>query len=158
MSNLLKAEKNRRKLSVQVIGKVIYPKYYKWMFYLFVFGQIGPSWQYWKFSAILLKYPTFEVNLTKPGTVLIETLLSGDSLYKIRVSVHWKLCTKKLIDINFRKQDRDLTQKAMLNSDKNGYLRKNRPIFPIFDPLTSCGWPQWPQRWLHQNFIYPILT
>ena len=38
MSNLLKAEKDRRKLSVQVIGKVIYPKYYKNLFFVLFFN------------------------------------------------------------------------------------------------------------------------
>ena len=41
MSNLLKAEKDRRKLSVQVIGKVIYPKYYKNLYETLFLGRLG---------------------------------------------------------------------------------------------------------------------
>ena len=30
------------------------------------------------------------------------------------------------------------------------------PEFPIFDPLASFEWPQWPQKWLDQIFIYSL--
>ena len=58
---------------------------------LLFFGPIGLAGAVLKTSAVLLKYPTFE------GFSFIFAL--AKKKYKIRVSVHFSIHTKKLINI-----------------------------------------------------------